>query len=114
VFWTHVVVSLDSIWVKPQPTAPTASGQFDTRGSFERLLCKAEEKLNNDTKSEVVDGIKSIEFVDCESLSNYHVDSQHFQSQIARFARIFDSVGALRVFRSDLSLLCKSCFLTVS
>lgn len=108
--WTHVVVSLDSIWVKPEPAAPTASGDVDTRGFFERFLCEAEEKLNHDTRSQVVDGIESIEFVDCEGLSSYRVDNQHFQSQMLRFARILESLEALRVFRSDICLMSQKPF----
>lgn len=108
-----MVVSLDSIWVKPEPAAPTGSGVVDTRGSFERFLCKVEEKLNDDTRSEVVDGIMSIEFVDCQSLSSYRVDSQHLQSQILRFTRVLETLRELRVFRSDFCVEFREAFLTI-
>lgn len=104
-FWTHVVVSLDSIWVEPEPAAPTAPGEVDRRGNLERFLCKAEEKLDDNSRSEVVNGIESIEFVDCQGLNSYRVDSQHYQAQMLRFARVLESLRAISVFRSELGVI---------
>lgn len=100
VFWARIVVSLNSIWVGPEPPAPTAPGQEDQRGSLERFLCKVEEKMRDGTWNEVAEGIKYIEIVECSNLENLRVGDGHFQEQMLRLSRALDGLRGLRVFKS--------------
>ncbi|KAI9877782.1 MAG: hypothetical protein M1830_002848 [Pleopsidium flavum] len=99
VFWTRLVISLNSIWVNPEPQAPTALGEEDQRGSFERFLCKVEDKMRDGTWNEIAGSIKYIEIVDCSNLVGLKVGDDRFREQMLRFLRVLESLSGLRVFK---------------